>query len=62
MARINTRSEPAELLMKYYWDTIDQCLPPEAILAILRRSGFVDVERRVLFGFLNEYVAAKPAP
>jgi demethylmenaquinone methyltransferase/2-methoxy-6-polyprenyl-1,4-benzoquinol methylase len=60
MARISTRSEPAQLLMRYYWDTIDRCVPPEAILEVLRRSGFVDVDRRVFFGFLNEYVAAKP--
>jgi len=61
MARLGTRSEPAQLLMKYYWDTIDRCVPPEAILEILRRRGFVDVDRLVFFGFLNEYVAAKPA-
>jgi demethylmenaquinone methyltransferase/2-methoxy-6-polyprenyl-1,4-benzoquinol methylase len=60
MARISTRSEPAQLLMRYFWDTIDQCVPPEAILAALRRAGFVDVVRRGLFGFLYEYVAAKP--
>jgi len=60
MTRISTRSEPAELLMKYYWDTIDRCVPPETILDVLRRSGYVDVERRVFFGFLSEYVAAKP--
>lgn len=61
IARISTRSGPAQLLMRYYWDTIDRCVPPEAILEILRRRGFVDVDRRVLFGFLSEYVAAKPA-
>jgi demethylmenaquinone methyltransferase/2-methoxy-6-polyprenyl-1,4-benzoquinol methylase len=61
MARIRTRSEPAQLLMKFYWDTIDQCVPPEAILETLRGRGFVDVRRRGLFGFLYEYLAAKPA-
>lgn len=60
MARISTGSEPAQLLMKYFWDTIDQCVPPEAILGVLQRTGFVDVTRRGLFGFLYEYVAAKP--
>ncbi len=60
MTRISTRSEAARLLMKYYWDTIDQCVPPETILEVLRRTGFVDVDRRVFLGCLNEYVAAKP--
>lgn len=47
--------------MKYYWDTIDQCVPPETIVEVLRRSGFVDVERRAFFGFLSEYVARRPS-
>jgi demethylmenaquinone methyltransferase / 2-methoxy-6-polyprenyl-1,4-benzoquinol methylase len=62
MARISTRSQPAQLLMKYYWDTIDRCVPPETILDVLRRGGFVDVNRGTLFGFLSEYSAAKPSP
>ena len=61
LARVTTRSEPAELLMKFYWDTIDRCVPPETILDVLRRNGFVDVKRRVYCDFLSEYVAAKPA-
>jgi demethylmenaquinone methyltransferase/2-methoxy-6-polyprenyl-1,4-benzoquinol methylase len=61
MTRLSTGSEPAQLLMKFYWDTIDQCVPPEAILGSLRRTGFVDVRRRGLFGFLYEYLAARPA-
>ena len=61
MARIRTMSEAAEVLMKYYWDTIDQCVPPETILEVLRRDGFVDVGRRTLFGFFSEYLALKPS-
>jgi len=61
MARISTRSEPAQLLMKFYWDTIDQCVPPETILEALRRTGFVAVDLHVFYGLINEYVAAKPS-
>ena len=60
LTRISTGSEPAQLLMKYYWDTIDMCVPPETILDVLRRNGFVEVDRRVLLGCLSEYVATKP--
>ena len=60
LTRLSTRSEPAQLLMKYYWDTIDRCVSPETILDVLRRNGFVDVDRRVFFGCLSEYVARKP--
>jgi demethylmenaquinone methyltransferase/2-methoxy-6-polyprenyl-1,4-benzoquinol methylase len=61
IVRLSTKSEPAELLMKYYWDTIDRCVPPETILEVLRRSGFVGTDRYVLFGFFSEYTASKPA-
>jgi len=47
------------MLTRYYWDMINSCVPPEAILDVLRRSGFVDVDRRVFGGFLSEYVAVK---
>lgn len=59
LARLSTGSGPAELLMKFYWDTIDQCVPPETILDVLRRNGFVDLKRRVYCGFMSEYVAVK---
>jgi len=55
-----TRSEPARMLTRYYWDTIAACVPPAVILDCLSGGGFVDV-RRVVFGnCLSEYVAAKP--
>ena len=60
LARLTTGSRPAEVLMKFYWDTIEQCVPPETILQALRRSGFVDVERRFLWGMMSEYQASKP--
>ena len=52
----------AELLLRYYWDTIAECVPPETILAIMRRSGFVAVDHQVWVGILSEYVGAKPQP
>jgi demethylmenaquinone methyltransferase / 2-methoxy-6-polyprenyl-1,4-benzoquinol methylase len=47
------------MLSQYYWETIDACVPPETIMDVLRRSGFVGVERTVFGGFLSEYVAVK---
>ena len=58
--RVRTPSPDARLLMTYYWDTIDQCVPPPMILAALRQAGFVDVEYRLVGGCLSEYVARKP--
>ncbi len=60
--RLGTGSARAEMLVRYYWDTIAGCVPPEAILQALSGSGFVEVERRVYGGVLSEYLARKPAP
>jgi demethylmenaquinone methyltransferase / 2-methoxy-6-polyprenyl-1,4-benzoquinol methylase len=60
MARIIFRNEPAQLLMKFYWDTIDQCVPPETILDVLRKTGFVDVKLQRTYVAINEYTATKP--
>lgn len=59
--RATGRSGQAGLLMKYYWATIAECVPAETILAVMRESGFVDVDRKVLGGMLSEYVGRKPA-
>jgi demethylmenaquinone methyltransferase/2-methoxy-6-polyprenyl-1,4-benzoquinol methylase len=47
-------------LMRYYWDTIDSCAPPEQIMAALRAAGFQDVRRHVELGVFSEYCARKP--
>ena len=60
--RVTTRSSQPGLLMKYYWDTIAECVPAETILAVMRDAGFVDVDRKLSGGVLSEYVARKPAP
>jgi demethylmenaquinone methyltransferase/2-methoxy-6-polyprenyl-1,4-benzoquinol methylase len=60
--RLGTRSPDARLLMTYYWDTIDECVPPAMILAALQQTGFVDVRHRLVGGCLSEYVARKPFP
>ena len=57
LSRAHVRS-----LMHYYWDTIAQCVPPETILDVMRRSGLTDVERQLRGGLLSEYIGVKPRP
>ena len=54
-----TRRDGAAL-MQFYWDTIDQCVPPETILAVLRKTGFVDVKLRRTYLMINEYTPTRP--
>ena len=55
MARIIFRNEPAQLLMKFYWDTIEVCVPPEAVMGALERAGFARTRRVVSLGMFSDY-------
>jgi demethylmenaquinone methyltransferase / 2-methoxy-6-polyprenyl-1,4-benzoquinol methylase len=59
IARFSSRHHQAKDLMQFYWDTIEACVPPEAVLTALRRSGFEAPTRAVLLGMFSEYVAAR---
>ncbi len=59
VAQIGTGSKDSALLMKHFWATIEEWVPPEVILSALTRSGFREVERRVFLGIFSEYVALK---
>ncbi|HXH81850.1 MAG TPA: class I SAM-dependent methyltransferase [Candidatus Tectomicrobia bacterium] len=58
---LSTRNRHARLLLRYYWDTIAACVPPETILDALRGTGFAGAERRLLAGCFSEYAAVAPA-
>jgi demethylmenaquinone methyltransferase/2-methoxy-6-polyprenyl-1,4-benzoquinol methylase len=60
ITRIVRRSAEAQKLMRYYWDTIEACVPPADIMNALTAAGFTDVQRKVLNGMFSEYSAVKP--
>lgn len=47
-------------LWRYYWDTIEACVPPEAVLQALKDAGFKRVRRYTELGVFTEYTALKP--
>jgi demethylmenaquinone methyltransferase/2-methoxy-6-polyprenyl-1,4-benzoquinol methylase len=49
----------AQVLMRYYWETIERCVQPPVILDALAASGFVEVRRRVSQGIFSEYSATR---
>ena len=60
MTRLRTRNAEAELLMRYFWDTIENCVPPALILEALDAAGFSDVKRVLSIGLFSEYTGRKP--
>jgi len=60
LARGLARHRDTPELMRYYWDTIDACVSPSAILAAITQAGFVDARRHVELGIFSEYCARVP--
>jgi demethylmenaquinone methyltransferase/2-methoxy-6-polyprenyl-1,4-benzoquinol methylase len=62
LARLLGRHRDSPALMRYYWDTIAACAPPDAILGALREAGFEQVRRHVELGIFSEYCGRKADP
>ncbi len=60
LSRAIGSSRRTGLLMRYYWETIESCVPPETIVAALRDAGFADAACRTEFGVLRTYLARRP--
>jgi demethylmenaquinone methyltransferase / 2-methoxy-6-polyprenyl-1,4-benzoquinol methylase len=60
LTRVFTRSKDARDMMRYYWETMDACVPPSSVLNALGAAGLVEVNRNVLLGLFSEYTASKP--
>ena len=54
-----TGSGDARLMMSYYWETIDACVPPASILDAVRGAGFQTVERHVELGIFSAYTGSR---
>jgi demethylmenaquinone methyltransferase/2-methoxy-6-polyprenyl-1,4-benzoquinol methylase len=57
LARLGPGGAEAQTLMEYFWDTVDHCVPPAAILAALAASGFSSPRQDVVHRVFSEYVA-----
>ena len=60
LTRLFTRSKDARDMMRYYWETMDACVPPTSVLEALSAAGLVEVKRNVIAGLFSEYTAVKP--
>lgn len=62
VARIARRSLDAKVLMQYYWDTIERCVPPGQILEALGKAHFSGTDRHVEIAIFSEYTGVKDSP
>ncbi len=59
MARLVARQPGTPMLWRYYWDTIEACAPPDAVLRTLSGVGLSNVRRDVALGIFSEYSARR---
>jgi demethylmenaquinone methyltransferase / 2-methoxy-6-polyprenyl-1,4-benzoquinol methylase len=59
-AHMLARHPETPKLMRFYWDTIEACAPPRAIMSAITEARFEDVTRYVELGIFSEYCARKP--
>jgi demethylmenaquinone methyltransferase/2-methoxy-6-polyprenyl-1,4-benzoquinol methylase len=59
LTRLFTRSDSARAMMRYYWETMDACVPPATVLSALRAAGLTEVKRTTVLGLFSEYSAVK---
>ena len=60
LTQLFTRSQDARDMMRYYWETMDACVPPATVLDALRAAGLTAVKRDTALGLFSEYTAVKP--
>lgn len=63
LARLIGSSAESARLWRYYWDTIEACVPPSGVIDTLVAAGFTDVKRHIetrALSILGEYQAMKP--
>ena len=60
IARAVGRNQDTPELWRYFWDTIDACVPPQRVLDTLLDAGFGGVRRQVELGLFSEYFGVRP--
>ncbi|MCC8998984.1 MAG: class I SAM-dependent methyltransferase [Candidatus Contendobacter sp.] len=59
LGRLTTGQRDMQTLMRYYWDTIEHCVPPETIIQAIRDAGFHEASCEVQFDLFRAYCGRK---
>jgi len=62
LTRFVSRQKDNATLWRYFWDSIEACVPPEQVLATLSAAGLTQVKRHLEVGMFSEYQAIKADP
>lgn len=59
LSRFVSRQPHTATIWRYYWDSIEACVPPEQVMATLAAAQLMQVQRHVEVGVFSEYQAVK---
>jgi demethylmenaquinone methyltransferase/2-methoxy-6-polyprenyl-1,4-benzoquinol methylase len=59
LSRLVGRTPEAPTLYRYFWDTIEACVPPPRVIEALQKAGFAGVKRHVEARIFSEYTARR---
>jgi demethylmenaquinone methyltransferase/2-methoxy-6-polyprenyl-1,4-benzoquinol methylase len=59
LTRFLTGNAETGTLMRFYWTTIEECVPPATILEALEASGLKEVKRQTTGSLLSDYMARR---
>jgi demethylmenaquinone methyltransferase/2-methoxy-6-polyprenyl-1,4-benzoquinol methylase len=59
LSRVVGRTPEAPTLYRYFWDTIEACVPPPRVIEALQEAGFSDVKRHIEARMFSEYTARR---
>ena len=62
LTRLVSRQKDTATIWRYYWDSIEACVPPAQVMATLRGAGLTQVEQHLEVGVFSEYHAVKNGP
>ncbi len=62
LTRFVSRQKDAATIWRYFWDSIEACVPPEQVVATLSAAGLTQVRRHLELGVFSEYQAIKAGP
>lgn len=59
LTRVVSRQKDTSTIWRYFWDSIEACVPPEKVIATLNAAGLTQVTRNLEIGIFSEYQAVK---
>ncbi len=62
LTRFVSRQKDTATIWRYFWDSIEACVPPEQVVATLSAVRLTQVRRHLELGMFSEYQAVKAGP